>query len=327
MAKTKYPEFPLFFNLAKERYQADFVQHIGEVLQQQEGISHYAAQKKAEGYFEHFITMLYEKRIKGMGEGYRYYSEDDRQQLVRSFHKEVHDFITAFGEVSAQGRTLLWSNFGIGRFAANDELIRQAAGVNDQAQALNDTAIGKLWDKLKLTSDMDGGKIGMGWDRSSQVWNVVSKEFAANAKGHVDVFLPRAIGVWTIFWNVELPELRQRMAPYTDNPQVTGITIHRLTEAANNQIGSIAKDESISSGEKDQRKRELMRQNGSWENIDISQAPLDIPGETGERRFMAVVEEVLKKKPSQKKPLTMDKMQQFAQKWRNTAKEKSRSKR
>lgn len=74
--------------------------------------------------------------------------------LVDAFHQETSEFIRAFGPVAAQGSTLLWSSYGIDRFAVDDKDILKSAGVSDEnAQALSQTAIGKLWDELKIAGE------------------------------------------------------------------------------------------------------------------------------------------------------------------------------
>ena len=251
-----------------EKYKQDFIDKV------QEHSAGSIDQTKAEEYFRTFVKALYNNRIEGLGKGYGNFDEGGaegekgRQNLVDAFYQETSEFIRAFGPVAAQGSTLLWSSYGIGRFAVDDKDILKSAGVTDEnAQALSQTAVGKVWDKLKIAAESDE-QIGYIWDSQYQVWASVSKELAANAEGEVHVFLPKNIGASTVFWNVELPELRQRMAKFTDDPQVTKITIHRLTDDALKRVNE---------AENDAAKKQVMLESSSWENLDFSEASLEVP--------------------------------------------------
>ena len=257
-----------FMEAMTEKYKQDFVDKV------QEHSDGSIDQTKAEEYFRTFVKALYNNRIEGLGKGYGNFDEGGaegekgRQNLVDAFYQETSEFIRAFGPVAAQGSTLLWSSYGIGRFAVDDKEILKSAGVTDEnAQALSQTAVGKVWDKLKIAAESDE-QIGYIWDSQYQVWASVSKELAANAEGEVHVFLPKNIGASTVFWNVELPELRKRMAKFTDDPKVTKITIHRLTDDALKRVNE---------AENDAAKKQVMLESSSWENLDFSEASLEVP--------------------------------------------------
>ncbi|AOX00099.1 hypothetical protein BJP34_12165 [Moorena producens PAL-8-15-08-1] len=260
-----------FLEKMTEKYKQDF---IDKVTEHSDGS---IDQTRADDYFRTFVKALYNNRVEGIGPGYGYFyeggaaGEKGRQNLVEAFHAEVSEFIRAFGPVAAQGSTLLWSSYAIGRFAAEDKEILRSAGVTDEnAETLNKTEIGELWDKLKITTEMDE-QIGYIWDNQYHVWASVSKEFASNAKGEVHVFLPKNIAASTVFWNVELPELRKNMAEFTQKPeseQVTKITIHRLTNDALKRVNDAADDNA---------KRQVMLDSSSWQNLDFSEATLEVP--------------------------------------------------
>lgn len=257
-----------FMEEMTEKYRQDFIDKV------QEHSDGSIDKTKAEEYFRTFVKALYNNRIEGLGKGYGNFDEGGaegekgRQNLVDAFHHETSEFIRAFGPVAAKGSTLLWSSYGIGRFAVDDKEILKSAGVTDEhAQPLDATEVGKLWDRLKITTQSDE-QIGYIWDSQYNVWSSVSKELAANAEGEVHVFLPKNIGASTVFWNVELPEMRQRMEGFTDDPKVTKITIHRLTDDALKRVNEAADDNA---------KRQVMLDSSSWENLDFSEASLEVP--------------------------------------------------
>ena len=223
------PDRDKFIEEMKTEYQKDFVEKLCESFK----LTHEKtlSSDEAKVYFETFAKSLYDNSISGLGKGYGHFEEEERQKLVEAFHLQNSALLKSLGDVAARGSTFLWSN-KVGRFAAMDEKIREAAGVLEEGQALADTALGTLWDKIKVIADPKEA-LGLTWDKSSQAWNAISKEFAVNAdpKQPVHVFLPKYIGATTIFWNVELPELR--------NNGVKDITIHYLTDKAMNDISEI----------------------------------------------------------------------------------------
>ncbi|NEO36829.1 MAG: hypothetical protein F6J90_11130 [Moorea sp. SIOASIH] len=291
-----------FLDKMTEKYKQDF---IDKVTEHSDGS---IDQTRADEYFRTFVKALYNNRVEGIGPGYGYFyeggaaGEKGRQNLVEAFHEEVSEFIRAFGPVAAQGSTLLWSSYAIGRFAAEDKEILRSAGVTDEnAETLNKTKIGELWDKLKITTEMDE-QIGYIWDNQYHVWASVSKEFASNAEGEVHVFLPKNIAASTVFWNVELPELRQRMQPFTNDPKVDKITIHRLTDQALADVNEINNrqwewqkqlNEATDDSERNKFQAEIDKCNEekkqvmlktdntnnyiSWQNLDFSEATLEVP--------------------------------------------------
>ncbi|MGD1701696.1 hypothetical protein [Dapis sp. BLCC M229] len=277
VANTTIISWENFRDKMTEKYRKDFIDKVTE----HSGGS--IDQDKTDNYFRTFVKALYDNRVEGIGPGYGYFyeggaaGEKGRQNLVAAFQQEMQGFIREFAPLAAQGSTLLWSSYPIGRFAAEDSEILKSAGVKDEnAQTLNNTQIGELWDKLNITGllDQEDKAIGYIWDNQYNVWASVSKEFASNAKGEVHVFLPKNIAASTVFWNVELPELRKNMAEFTEKPkseQVSKITIHRLTDDALKRVGATidSKDENA--------RREIMLDSSSWQNLDFSEATLDVP--------------------------------------------------
>lgn len=349
------PENPIisrqnFIEGMTKKYKQDFINQVREHSNGE--IDETIAQE----YFRTFVEALYNNRIKGVG-SYGSYDEGGaegergRQNLVDAFHQEVSEFIRAFGPVAARGELLLWSSFPIGRFAVNDVDILREAGVTDQnAQPLNQTEIGKLWDKLKIVIE-DDKDIGYIWDNQYNIWASVSKEIAANAEGEVHVFLPKNIGATTIFWNVELPELRKRMQSFTNDPHVDKITIHRLTDAAlaevneiNNRQWELQKQlkEATNDDEKnrlqgdidncnEEKKQVMLRTDDnnrtiSWQNLDFSNASLDVPNLSNRQTellqdsnplLLAQIDNYVKS--SQAGQITISRLTQIAQSWRNRA--------
>lgn len=302
-----------------EKYQQDFIDKV------QEHSSGSIDRTKAEDYFRTFVKALYNNRIEGLGKGYGNFDEGGakggtgRQNLVDAFYQETSEFIRAFGPVAAKGSTLLWSRYDIGRFAVDDKEILKSAGVTDEnAQALSQTAIGKVWDDLNIAKESDE-QIGYIWDSQYQVWASVSKELAANAEGEVHVFLPKNIGASTVFWNVELPELRQRMAGFTDDPKVTKITIHRLTDDALKRVNDAADDAA---------KKAIMLESGSWENLDFSEASLEVPNFSDKQKellrdsnpsLLAQMENYVSSNKTAA-TITMRKLADIGQRWKRKAK-------
>ncbi|MDY7008274.1 MAG: hypothetical protein SWX82_31200 [Cyanobacteriota bacterium] len=316
VANTTITSWENFLEKMTEKYQQDF---IDKVTEHSDGTIDRA---RADEYFRTFVKALYDNRIKGVGSYGSYYEggaagETGRQNLVEAFHQEVSEFIRAFGPVAARGELLLWSSFAIGRFAVDDEDILRSAGVTDEnAQPLDRTPIGQLWDVLKIATEDDRG-IGYIWDNQYNVWASVSKEIAANAEGEVHVFLPKNIGATTIFWNVELPELRNRMAQFTDDPKVTNITIHRLTDDALKRVNEAADDNA---------KKQVMLESSSWQNLDFSEASLDVPNLSDRQTellqdsnplLLAQIANYVKS--SQAGQITISRLTQIAQSWRNRA--------
>lgn len=350
VANTTITSWENFRDKMTEKYQQDF---IDKVTEHSDGTIDRA---RADEYFRTFVKALYDNRIKGVGSYGSYYEggaagETGRQNLVEAFHQEVSEFIRAFGPVAARGELLLWSSFGIGRFAVDDEDILRSAGVTDEnAQPLDQTPIGKLWDKLKIAIEDDRG-IGYIWDNQYNVWASVSKEIATNAEGEVHVFLPKNIGATTIFWNVELPELRNRMQPFTNDPKVDKITIHRLTDAALAEVNEInnrqwewqkkLKDATndddknrfqVEIDKCDREKKEVMLKTDdnnrsiSWQNLDFSEASLDVPNLSDRQTellqdsnplLLAQIDNYVKS--NQAGQITISRLTQIAQSWRNRA--------
>ncbi|OZH51510.1 hypothetical protein AFK68_30610 [Hydrocoleum sp. CS-953] len=276
MPENQIISWEKFLEGMTERYKQDFIdkvtKHSGGSIDK----------TKADEYFRTFVTALYNNRIEGIGTYGKYFEGDERnnplkrrkgrQDLVNAFLQEVSNFIKAFGgEVSAKGSTLLWSDAGIGKFAAKNKEILKSAGVTDEnAQILNQTQIGQLWDELNIVKE-DSEEIGYIWDVKYNLWASVSKEFAENAKGEVHVFLPRNIGAYTVFWNVELPALRENMKKKTEPDRVTKITIHSLTDEAFERVEVTRKNKD------ENARREIMLDSNSWQNLDFSEATLEVP--------------------------------------------------
>ena len=308
----------VFLEAMQQRYEADFVKQLSQA-------SNGAIDaEKAKTYFKDFSNSLYKNRIPGLGKGYGAFSEERRQELVDSFAEEVSGVITSLGKVAAQGQTFLWSDARIGMFAAAERDIREAAGVLGAGQSLEQTNIGKLWNKLEVIQKPDEA-LGLNWDRSSQVWNSISKEFAANATGDVHVFLPKDIGALSIFWNVELPELRKRMSPFTDSPAVTNITIHHPTDQALTQLREIDSNNDLTQEQKQTQKRSLMTVSSNWESEDIMDASFQVQ-RISEKQKEAIrktanpwsvgLMEVMTERDKARKSITLNKLRDMGNKWR-----------
>ncbi|WP_424102834.1 hypothetical protein [Moorena producens] len=328
VANTTIISLENFQDKMTEKYKQDF---IDKVTEHSDGS---IDQTRADDYFRTFVKALYNHRVEGIGKEYGYFyeggaaGEKGRLNLVDAFHSEVQEFIQAFGRVAAEGSTLLWSSYAIGRFAADDSDILKSAGVTDEnAQTLNQTQVGKLWDQLKIITEMDE-QIGYIWDNQYNVWTSVSKEFASNAEGEVHVFLPKNIVSKTVFWNVELPELRKRMQPFTNDPKVDKITIHRLTDDALKRVNDAADDNA---------KRQVMLDSSSWQNLDFSEATLDVPDFSDKQKGLFNERELFKKLFQDSNPLlfarmdnyvrnnetggaiTISKLTEIARRWRDKA--------
>ncbi|NET16139.1 MAG: hypothetical protein F6K08_26590 [Okeania sp. SIO1H6] len=304
-----------------KKYRNDFLNNVHQHSNQNIDLD------KAEEYFRTFVKALYYNRIEGIGTGYGDFyeggaeGEKGRQNLVDAFHQETLEFIRAFGPLAAKGSTLLWSSAGIGRFAVDDRHILKQAGVTDEnAQPLDQTAIGKLWDRLKITTE-DYKQIGYIWDSQYNVWASVSKEIATNAKGEVHVFVPKNIAAYTIFWNVELPELRKNMAEFTQKPQseqVTKITIHNLTDDALKMVNEAADEDA---------KKQVMLEPSSWQNLDFSEASLDVPNFSDKQKKLLqdsnplLLAQMEKYVSSNKTAgtITISKLTEIARRWRDKA--------
>ncbi|NET04934.1 MAG: hypothetical protein F6K16_09420 [Symploca sp. SIO2B6] len=309
-----------FMSAMEKKYKGDFIDKVTRDPFQ-------INQQKADEYFRTFVTALYNNRVEGIGPGYGHFyeggaeGEKGRQNLVDAFHHEVSGFFKEFAPVQALGSTLLWSDAKIGRFSADSQEIIKSAGVTDEnAQTLNQTKLGKLWDQLKITTESDE-KIGYIWDHQYNVWTSASKEFAANAEGEVHVFLPKNIGAYTVFWNVELPELRQRMEGFTDDPKVTNITIHHLTDDALQRARG--------AGDNEEDRRQVLLDSNSWENLDFSQASLDVPKFSDKQNkllqdsnplLLAKMDNYVSTNKTAG-TITISKLNEIAQRWRDKAKQ------
>lgn len=307
-----------FLSKMQERYEADFVQQLSAASNGAIDVD------KAKTYFQDFANSLYRNRIPGLGLGYGAFSEERRQELVDSFSEEVSGVITSLGKVAAQGQTFLWSDARIGMFAAAERDIREAAGVLGEGQSLEQTSMGKLWGKLEVIQKPDEA-IGLNWDRSSQVWNSISKEFTANATGDVHVFLPKDIGALSIFWNVELPELRKLMSPFTDSPTVNKITIHHPTDRVVTQLRAIDDNKDLTPEQKQTQKRSLMAVSSNWESEDIMDASFQVQ-RISEKQKEAIrkaanpwsvgLMEVMTERDKARKSITLNKLRDMGKKWR-----------
>ena len=268
----------------------------------------------------------------------------------------MHDFITVFGNVAANGQTLLWSSAAIGRFAVDDPEILKAAGVTDKnATPLDQTKIGQLWDQLKLTTASPWSSStphGYRWDSSSQNWNSISKEFASTAEGEVHVFVPKTLGAQSIFWNVELPELRN--PNHIDNTPkanpVTRITVHHLNEDAHDKVDKLVKDETdaIDALGKQRERNEIsevefqaatekikkecafqkqliMRNSQTWVNRDISTATIQVPKmsasqkkslDLGEPSHAEIINYILETQEDKAGTVTYENLHKMGQHWK-----------
>jgi hypothetical protein len=319
-----------FIKQMTDKYEADFVKKLLEAYSKTFGQDNVMSKDKAEEYFQTFATSLYDKKIPGLSDGYGHYSEEVRQRMVEAFYLETSALIKSLGDVAAQGCTFLWSNQNIGMFAAAEQAIREAAGVFSSGQSLEQMPLGKLWGELELLTNPDKA-MGLTWNNTSQAWNAISKEFAANAEGDVHVFLPKDIGALTIFWNVELPELRKRMAPFMNPPKVKEITLHSPTEQTLRKLIEIEKNENFTKEQKKEKKRELMTIQRNWESKLIQNASIEIPEiqltqaqkeeviqvlkNSPNPRHLAVVESLTQSNTSVKS-ITLNKLHNIGERWR-----------
>ncbi|NEP89361.1 MAG: hypothetical protein F6K18_22395 [Okeania sp. SIO2C2] len=332
-----------FLDKMSERYKQDFIAKVKEYSYG--GIN----QTGADEYFRTFVTALYNNRIEGIGTYGKYFEGDERnksrdrrkgrQDLVNAFLQEVSNFIQEFSSLAARGSTLLWSNYAIGRFAADDSDIIKSAGVTDEnAQTLNQTQLGKLLDNLKITGllDEEDTAIGYIWDNQYNVWASMSKEFASKAEGEVHVFVPKNIAAYTVFWNVELPELRKRMQPLENDPKVDKITIHHPTDEALKEIKEIdnkklLSEEKLKAATNDDEKERLKEEikqwdkekkkvmlktddNGrpiSWQNLDFSEATLEVPDFSNKQKGLFNERELFKRLFQDSNPLLLAKMDNY----------------
>jgi len=257
-----------FKKFMRVEYKDDFVNTIKNMSENR------IDEKVANSCFETFIDALYQHKILGYSKGYGNYIESGdpskgekmgRKEHVDAFHNKIWECIQqGFAPVEAKGQTLLWSNFGIGRFAANDKDILEAAHVKGDAQPMNKTQMGKLMDELEIANVPD--KDVLIWDIQANVWSSISKEFASNARGVVHVFVPQYISSGSIFWKVELPELRK-------NEHVEKIYVHNLTKDAFKRVNDIDQ----SNPQKDQMKKAIMTEEASWESNEILHAYIEMP--------------------------------------------------
>jgi len=319
-----------FLNQMRDNYEADFVRKLREAFRKTFGQDNEMSESKAREYFETFITGLYDKQIPGLSNGYGHYSEEVRQQMVDAFYLQTSALIQSLGDVAAQGCTFLWTNQNIGMFATAEQAIREAAGVFLSGQSLGQTSLRKLWGELEILKNPDRA-MGLTWDKTSQAWNAISKEFAANAEGDVHVFLPKHIGALTIFWNVELPELRKRMVPFMDPPKVNEITLHSPKDQTLIQLLEIDKNETFTEAQKQEKKRELMKIPNNWESSKIKDASIEIPGNQLTETQKEELKQVLKNSPNPRhlalvesltqsnisvKCITLNKLSNIGARWR-----------
>ena len=238
-----HPDFSEFKKEMQQKYRENFIKEVGKALIKQEGFSKTDIKPILSQAFNDIVASLFHNEVSGLGGTVSLKSEEYRQLVTERFFQEMRKYITSLGPVSAgDGATLLWSGVGMdvvrdpdliaaamqkdGQISAEDQVAVAADG-----KALSGTPIGQLLDTLDiaLQSDM------MGWSRNINVWTSVSKEFANNAKGDVQVFLSEGVGAWSVFWNVELPALRQ-------NPDVTGVYCHYLNPTTLKQVKALRKD-------------------------------------------------------------------------------------
>ena len=141
------------------------------------------------------------------------------------------------GEELQVNNVTLWSNFDIGRKAANNEDLNEKMGVTSGGTPMNKTSMGALLDLFAVGSTNDSNadieningdlllankNPYMQWGASFNFWSAVSANFAAKATGDVHVYVPTGTGTGSVFWMAELPELRK-------NPNVRNIFIHELS--------------------------------------------------------------------------------------------------
>jgi hypothetical protein len=312
-----------FIDKMTDKYEADFVSKLCEAYRKTFGQDNEMSEAKAKEYFQTFAESLYDKQIVGHSQ-YGIYSEEVRQQMVEEFYLETSALIKSLGDVAAQGCTFLWSNQNIGMFAAAEQGIREAVGVFSSGQSLGETDLGELWGKLEVLRNPDDA-MGLTWDKTSQAWNAISKEFAANAEGEVHVFLPKDIGALTIFWNVELPELRKRMKPFMNPSKVTNITLHSPNDETLIKLLEIDKNTTLTEAQKKINKRELMTIPNNWESKKIQNASIEVPKLTEAQKLVlkklntpqsAALLEILTESNTTVKSITLKKLNHISERWR-----------
>ena len=270
-----------FIAKLRSHYLADFVEHYAEL---RSNLPHWEAEVAAEAFFDTLLGALFDYPIRG-DRDYGDFDEAKRAELVDSFYDEVEPLMHSL-DASAEGDTLLWSAYGIGRFAAERETLRKAAGVTGKAQPLNQTKLGSLLDRIGLTTDPKAAKKGLLWEQQGQIWNAASREFAAQAKGDVHIFLPDNIAITSVFWNVELTKVRERIMA-EDSEKEKKILVHHLTPSAlaelNEQTGTDSKKEAD--------KLELMSDPDNWLTNDIMVSGIKVPEESEKQKKSMVLED------------------------------------
>ena len=120
--------------------------------------------------------------------------------------------------------------------------------------------IGQLFDNLELALNSNM----MGWSRNKNMWTSVSHDFAASASGDVHVFLSDGIGEWSVFWNDELPELR-------NNENVNTIYCHYLTPNIAKEVSKINK---ANPNDKKQQIMLLIGNKEAWIHKEVDATPI-----------------------------------------------------
>jgi len=306
-----------FIRNLKRNYLESFEKRFADQRPDQD---RHAAMKDARNHFEALAGALQRWAIHQTA--YGDYDEGDRQAHVEAFYEEVAPLLRSLGPLAAEGQTLLWSNFGIGRFATEHPSIREAAGLTEEAQPLGMTPFGKLLDEILLTTDPEAGERGVLWAHQLQIWNAASLEFARQSRGDVHVFVPEMISSQSVFWNVELQEIRRRAAQSNEDREVY---LHRLTPKALKDVMNLgvrlqmideairrARDSNDYEDLLDERERVLqmkidrMSDRNAWLTVDIMDADIAVPTYKNEGSRGVITGQTLRK---------------YLRKWQNKAEE------
>lgn len=271
-----------------EEFQAGMQKHKDDFIQNLQGIADPPiSRERATVHFDKLVSNLWHHEVKDARSPGNFVSAE-KARHEEEVHADIHDMIKEVNGFRGLDKIGLWSQ--VGRFAVEDPEIEAAAGAAAPSVNLESTRVGKMLEKMTLFKDP-----AVPYDRAHAVWAGTSKEFAAQAKGEIDVYVPTDIGAQSIFWGNELPALRQRMAQASDSPSVSKVTLHHLKDDVAKGIGNLdmrrktlarqLKDPNLQPQARATLERELrettqdqqdaMRDSSNWEKKDIMDAAVD----------------------------------------------------
>lgn len=271
-----------------EEFKAGMQKHRDDFIWNLQGIADPPiSQERATLYFDKLVSSLWHHEVKDARSPGKFISAD-KAWHEEAVHAEIHDMLKEVNGFRGLDKIGLWSQ--VGRFAVEDPQIEAAAGAAAPSVNLESTRVGKMLEKMTLLKDP-----AVPYDRAHAVWAATSKEFAAQAKGEIDVYVPTDIGAQSIFWGNELPALRQRMVQASDSPSVSKVTVHHLKDDVAARIGNLdmkrkilarqLKDPNLKPDDRSTLERQLrettedqqdaMRDSNNWEKKDIMDAAVD----------------------------------------------------